>query len=92
MFSIEERYFSDLYLFNIFRVGAAAFVDVGRAWFPGDSSSGEYGVLADVGVGLRLESTRTQSGRIHHLDFAFPLQGGEHVDGFLVVLTVKESL
>ena len=92
LFSVEERYFSDLHLFNIFRVGAAAFVDVGRAWFPGDSSKGEYGVLADVGFGLRLESTRTQSGRIHHLDFAFPLQNGDHVDSFQVVLTVKETL
>jgi hypothetical protein len=91
-FSFEERYFTDLHLFNIFRVGAAAFFDVGRAWFPGDSSSGEYAVLADVGVGLRLESTRTQSGRIHHLDFALPLRDGDNVDGFQVVLTVRGTL
>ncbi len=90
--SVEERYFTDWHLFSILRIGAAAFFDVGRAWYPGDSSQGEYGVLADVGVGLRFESTRTQSGRVHHLDFAFPLQSGDNVDGFQVVLTVRGTL
>lgn len=89
-FSAEERYFSDWYLFNVLRIGAAAFVDVGRAWFPDGPNQGEYGVLADVGVGLRVECTRTQSGRVHHLDFAFPF-GGEG-KGFQVLLTVRETL
>lgn len=92
LLSVEERYFTDWHLFSILRVGAAAFFDVGRAWFPSESSQGEYGVLADVGVGLRFESTRTQSGRVHHLDFAFPLQSGDGVDGFQVVLTLRETL
>ena len=90
--SVEERYFSDLHIAKLVRVGGAVFADVGRAWFPSDTSEDEFGVLANVGVGLRLESTRTQNGAVIHVDLAFPLIDGPEVDPVQFVISVKQSL
>lgn len=88
----EERYFSDVYLLRLVRLGFAAFVDVGRAWFPGDPSEDDYGVLVDAGFGLRLESTRTRGDQLFHLDFGFPLVDGPETDTVQVSFTVKSQL
>ena len=92
LLSLEERYFSDLYVAKLMRVGAAVFADVGRAWFPNNPTGHEFGVLGDIGVGLRLESTRTQSGNLLHIDLAFPLVDGPRVKGLQLLLNVKQSL
>lgn len=92
LLSVEERYFSDLYIAKLVRVGGALFADVGRAWFPSGPSDNEFGVLADVGFGLRLESTRTQNGAVMHIDVAFPLIDGPDVDPVQLLISVKQSL
>ena len=73
LFTVEERAYSDLYLYRLFRVGGAAYFDLGRAWGGGVSSPGNTGWLGDVGFGLRLFSTRSAFGNVLHLDFAFPI-------------------
>ncbi|NJN51653.1 MAG: hypothetical protein HC809_07590 [Gammaproteobacteria bacterium] len=65
---------------------------MGRAWFPGDPDDDGYGVLANVGVGLRLESTRTRRDRIFHLDLGVPLVDGPEVDAVQLSFTVKSQL
>ena len=90
--TFEERYFSDLYLFRILRVGAALFADVGRAWFPDDPGGEPLGIIADAGIGLRFESTRTQRGRVLHLDFAWPLADGPGIEGAELTLTARQAL
>ncbi len=92
LFSLEERYVSDLYIAKIVRVGAAVFADVGRAWFPEASGKDEFGMLADVGVGLRLESTRTTNGVLMHIDVAVPLVDGQDVDAAQFLISFKQSL
>lgn len=100
LFTIEERYYSDLYPFEMFRLGAAVFADVGRvsfrgdapAWVPADRSDDEFGTLANVGFGLRLESTRTRRDRILHVDFAVPLVDGPNVKGLEITVVAKQSL
>ena len=92
VFTFEERYFSDLYLFRVLRVGAALFADVGRAWFSGGPDEEPFGIIADVGVGLRFESTRTQRGRVLHLDFAWPLADGPGIGGAELTLTARQAL
>lgn len=92
LLTVEERFFTDYYPFRLARVGYAVFADVGRAW-DSDSPSGDgFGVLADVGVGLRLESTRTRSDRILHLDLAFPLADGKDVSAMEILFRVKAQL
>ena len=85
--TLERRYFPDWYPFSLFRVGGVAFVDVGRAWFDDGRSNGpDEGVLKDLGVGLRLASSRIEVDRMLHLDFAVPMDGDDSIDGFQVLL------
>ncbi|MEL6214825.1 MAG: hypothetical protein AAFQ99_04010 [Pseudomonadota bacterium] len=78
--SLEQRVITDWYPFNLFRVGGAAFVDVGRVW--GDDITGfsEDRYLSNIGLGLRLMSTKASSNRMLHIDFAYPLQSGIGID------------
>lgn len=74
LMTVEERYYTDLFPLRLFRVGAAAFVDVGRAWGgPQAAGNVDSGWLADVGFGLRIFSARTAVARVAHIDVAFPL-------------------
>ena len=78
--TLEQRMITNWYPFRLFRVGGAAFVDVGRVW--GDDITGltDDRVLANVGFGLRLMSTRASSNRMLHIDFAYPLRRDDTVD------------
>lgn len=91
-FGLEERYFSDLYIAQIVRVGFVVFTDVGRTWFSDDPNDAGYGTLADVGFGFRFDSTRTRRDRVVHLDFAFPLIDGPDVGSFEILLQVKDRI
>ena len=84
----EERFYTDLYPLRILRVALAGFVDIGRAW----SSRRANDTLANAGLGLRFESTRTNRNLVYHLDVAFPLVDGPDVGGIEVTLTSKRSL
>jgi hypothetical protein len=97
--TLEERYYSDWFPFGLFRVGFAAFVDVGRAWFEDqppswipDQKGEHFGTLANVGIGLRLESVRTRRDRVFHIDLAHPLVDGPGVDSVQLTLSAKRSL
>ncbi len=84
----EERYYSGLYLWRAVRMAGAVFVDMGRAW----DSARDNPVLANIGVGLRFESTRTDRGRVLHLDVAFPMVSQAGARGVEITLTGKRSL
>jgi outer membrane protein assembly factor BamA len=72
--SVEQRYFTDWYPWRLFRVGGAIFADVGRTWGDDALNRENPGVLADVGIGLRLSNTRSAFARVIHIDLAVPLQ------------------
>jgi outer membrane protein assembly factor BamA len=72
LFTAEERYYTDWYPLRLFRVGAAAYCDVGRAW-GSEIPNVTNGWLSDCGVGLRVLSARASFGNILHVDFAFPI-------------------
>lgn len=100
LLTAEERYYSDRYPLQMFRLGAAAFIDVGRAWYgaqapawiPTSRRDGHFETLVNVGVGLRLESTRTRRDRVLHIDFAVPLVKGPRVRSLEVTLVARQSL
>jgi len=75
MFTLEQRFYTDWYPFRLFRVGAIAFVDVGKAWGVYGGPEADLGLLSDVGVGLRIGSPRSSHGSMLHFDVAYPLQG-----------------
>jgi len=100
LLTVEERYYADIYPFGMFRLGAAIFADVGRAWYVDDAPAWvpagldgpEFETLADVGFGFRFESTRTRRDRIMHVDLAFPLRDGFGVSGAELTVTLRQSL
>ena len=72
LLTLEQRVYSDWYPFRLFRVGAAAFFDVGRAWKGANQNTINPGWLADAGVGLRLSLDRTAFANVLHIDVATP--------------------
>jgi surface antigen-like variable number repeat protein len=89
LLTVEQRFFSDRELFHLAHAGAAVFFDAGQAWFVnppvhGDRdplfASQERRILKDIGLGLRLGSSRSSRGGVLHLDVAFPLDGKSSVE------------
>ena len=91
LFTVEQRYYSGWYPFRLFHVGAAAFVDIGRTWGRDVTGLRSSGLLKDVGVGLRLGSSRSSFGNVVHIDLAFPLDGGDDIDSVQLLVTTKRS-
>jgi hypothetical protein len=91
LFTAEERYFSDLYLWRLFRFGAAAFFDVGRAWGGNDPNILNPGWISDVGVGLRIVSTRSALSNVLHVDIAVPINATPDVKNVQLLISAKTS-
>ena len=91
IFTAEERFFTELYPWRLFRVGWAAFFDVGRVSGTDPRAAPSLGTLADVGVGLRLSSPRASGKSVVHVDLAFPLNGDPSIDSVQLVVETKAS-
>jgi hypothetical protein len=48
-------------------------------------------VLQDVGIGLRLGSSRSSSGAMVHIDVAFPLDRREGIDSLQWLVSTSET-
>jgi len=73
LFSVEQRAYTDWFPFRLFRVGGAVFYDYGRAWGGVNQNPVNPGWLSDIGFGLRILNDRSATGRVTHIDLAFPL-------------------
>ena len=91
LFTVEQRYYTKWYPFRLFHVGAAAFFDMGRTWGRDVTGQESLGLLKDVGVGLRLGSSRSSFGNVVHIDLAFPLDGDDDIDSVQLLVTTKGS-
>ncbi|MGO3299558.1 MAG: ShlB/FhaC/HecB family hemolysin secretion/activation protein [Pseudoalteromonas sp.] len=89
--NLEKRYYWEYDLLQLFKVGGAAFFDIGRAWF-NKKNNGENGqVLKNIGVGLRFAPSRANAGTVIHLDVAAPLDNANDVNTLQWLVTVKNS-
>lgn len=82
LFTLEERFYTDLYVWQLFRVGGAAFFDAGRAWGGGDALGANTvspGWLGNVGAGLRIVSARSAFSNVLHVDIALPLNAAPDI-------------
>ncbi len=70
-FTAEERYFTDYHWLQLARVGFAMFYDAGKVF--GNPDAGAQRLYQNVGLGLRLAPSRSESGQIVHIDLAWPL-------------------
>ncbi|MEY4980461.1 MAG: hypothetical protein RLZZ352_2731 [Pseudomonadota bacterium] len=95
LFTVEERFYTDLYLWRLFRVGGAAYLDTGRAWGGTDAGTGaDTGTpqwLSNVGAGLRIISTRSAFSNVLHVDLAFPLNAPPDVKRLQFLVKSKTS-
>jgi hypothetical protein len=91
LLTLEERYFTDWYPFRLLRVGAAAFMDVGRTWGTAPLAEPSLGILRDLGFGLRLGNSRSGLGNIIHVDLAFPLDGDPSIKRVQFLVTTKAT-
>jgi hemolysin activation/secretion protein len=89
--TLEQRFYSDWYPFRLFRVGGAVFFDIGRAWGSAKGAEAKNEILRDVGFGLRIGNTRSGLGRMTHIDFAFPLDGGKNIRDMQFLIQTKKS-
>jgi hypothetical protein len=87
--TLEQRFYSDWELLKLVHVGAAVFLDVGRAWFE-DGEPDDLGILKDVGIGLRLSSSRSSQGGMVHVDFAVPLDGEPDIRRSQIVIRSRD--
>jgi outer membrane translocation and assembly module TamA len=71
--TVEERFYSDWYVFRLVRVGGAVFYDLGRAWGGVNQNTVNGGWLSDAGIGLRLALDRASFTKVLHADIAVPI-------------------
>ena len=57
----------------------SAFVDVGRAWGGDNVNAANPGWLGNVGMGLRIVSTRAAFSNVLHVDIAMPLNAAPDI-------------
>ena len=91
LLNVERRVYTDWYPFRLFRVGGAVFYDLGRAWSGTGESPSSAHWLNDVGLGLRILSTRSAFGNVLHIDFAFPLNRDPNVKSFQFLVATQTS-
>ena len=91
LLSIENRYYFNYELWQLFDTGAVIFADIGRAWFEDQDNGDNGGVLKNIGFGFRLSPTRAGKNIVLHLDFAVPLDSADGVDDVQINFEAKRS-
>ncbi len=91
LFTLEERAYSDIYLWRLFRLGAAAYVDVGRAWGGPYQNPVNGGWLSNIGIGLRIFNVRSAFANVLHVDIAFPLDPDAKIDRVQFLVKTRAS-
>lgn len=91
LLTVEERFFTDAYVWRLFRVGGAAFFDVGRAWGGNATNTVNPGWLSNAGVGLRIVSVRAAFSNVLHVDVAFPLKATPDIRKVQFLVKTKAS-
>ena len=92
--TLEERQYTNYHILNLASLGFAVFIDIGRAWDPNVDEGFEDDYLASAGFGIRLASSKSDSGRVIHIDFAFPLTNTDEpeTDSTDISVSIKSTL
>jgi outer membrane protein assembly factor BamA len=89
--TVEERLYTNWYLFRLLHVGGAAFFDMGRTWGSTAVPTPQLGLLKDVGVGLRLGNARSAFGNIIHIDLATPLDAKGSISRLQFLVSTQQT-
>ena len=91
LFTLEQRAYTDLYLYRLFRVGGAVFFDSGRAWGGSNVNTTQPGWLNNAGFGLRVFNVRAAFSNVLHIDLAFPIDPDVSVKKVQFLVKTKTS-
>jgi outer membrane protein assembly factor BamA len=91
LLTIEQRFYTDLYVWQLFRIGGAAFFDTGRAWGGDNANLQNPGLLSDAGIGLRIVSARTALSNVLHIDLAYALNATPDIQKVQIIVKSKTS-
>lgn len=91
LFTVEERFYTDIYLWRLFRIGGAAFLDAGRAWGGDNTNTVSPGWLGNAGFGLRIVNARTAFSNVLHIDVAFPSNANADVKKIQFLVKTRAS-
>jgi len=91
LLTIEERFYTDLYVWQLFRIGGAAFFDTGRAWGGDNTNTQNPGRLSDAGIGLRIVSARSALSNVLHIDLAYALDATADIKKVQIVVKSRTS-
>ena len=83
----SEYLLGDERLLNLFRFAGVIFLDIGQTKFSNTGIGENSDLLSSAGIGLRLNSSKTNISRIVHLDLAFPLNDRKEIDDYQVRIT-----
>ncbi|HWV15805.1 MAG TPA: hypothetical protein VN030_10280 [Cellvibrio sp.] len=89
VFTLERRYFSDIHLFSLLRMGAVVYFDMGKAW--GLDSDPYSPLLSDVGIGLRFASTKVRIGNVIHVDVAMPTSARSGISEYQLTIGAQKQ-
>jgi outer membrane protein assembly factor BamA len=78
-------------VWQLFRIGGAAFFDTGRAWGGDNVNTVNPGWLSNAGFGLRIVSVRSAFSNVLHLDLAFPLNATNDIKKVQFLVKTKAS-
>jgi len=94
---VHKRFYGSREYFHLVHLGAAVFFDAGRDWFAEAPPAAvllpttQRQMLKDLGVGLRLGSSRSSQGAVVHLDLAFPLDRNQAVKAIQFLVTTSQT-
>ncbi len=91
LFTLEERFYTDLYLWQLFRIGGAAYIDAGRAWGGANDVMQTNRWLSNVGAGLRIVNARAAFNNVLHIDVAMPLNASSDIKRVQFLVKSKTS-
>ncbi|HEX2092018.1 MAG TPA: BamA/TamA family outer membrane protein [Longimicrobiaceae bacterium] len=89
--SLEDRFYLGWPYPQLFDLGGAAFVDVGRSWAGSHPFARDSPLEASAGVGLRV-AFPPGSRRTYRVDVAFPVTGGGGLGDVVVSLGVGQAI
>jgi outer membrane protein assembly factor BamA len=91
LLTVEQRVYGDWYPFRLFRVGGAAFYDIGRAWGGPYANTANTGWLGDYGIGLRILSARSAFNNVMHADVAFPTHRDPNIKSVQFLVKISST-
>ncbi len=89
--NLEYRYFFNGHYLNLFRFASVLFLDIGQTKNSGNSNLQDSELLTSAGMGIRINSSKTNISKIIHIDLAFPLKNNDDLSSYQLRITADAT-